>query len=197
MKLESSFSNYEYITGRTDLIPGTIFKIDPLRKIDGFIKHIANVLSEENNPEIMILKPQAPVNVAVSEIIDQGEFRKKFIGELRESTMLILPTDISWITRAIRSIRGHLDTEHPKAANFLVATKMYTTGKKGSIGNVFNEISLCGDSSDISQFYVKVRSVKSSQTLKEVEAHIKDSAVSYAEILKAGLKLVFSADLPS
>lgn len=194
MGVEDPLSNYEYLTSRTDLTPGTILKIGSLLEIDEFIRHIARVMSDENNPEIKVLKLRSPVNIAVSEIIDEGKYGKKFFGELRESTVLILPADISWLSR---TALNHLDLEQPTAVNFLVATEMHASFPDRSIGKLVNEILLCECKDIATQLYVRVRPACASQVFANIETYINTVNGRNVESFRQGLKYIYPAGLPA
>lgn len=194
MKSENPIPNYDHIRKVSDLEPGTLIGVALPHTVGDFVLHVARVISGEFNPDIVIVNPRIPPNQSISQIIDKGSFRKKFSGKLGEPTVLILPTNVSWMPK---STLMHIDLEDPRAVNFLVATRMHTTGRAESIGNVVNEILLCGDRLAMTKFYVKVRPAGVSQTLKEVEACIETSAGRYAEALREGLKHIYSAGLPS
>ncbi len=194
MKSENPIPNYDHIREVSDLEPGMLIGIALPHTVGDFVRHIAEVISGVYNPEVAIVNTGLLTNQSIQEIINQGKYREKFFGKLGESNALVLPTNTS---RMPKSTLKHIDLEHPRAVNFLVATRMDTTGRAESIGNVVNEILLCGDRLAVTQFYVKVRPAGVSQTLKEVEACIETSAGRYAEALREGLKHIYPAGLPS
>lgn len=186
---------YDQIVDKSVLGPGTLIGIGLPHTVDDFVRHIAQVISGVNNPRIDIVNSRLPSNSSIREIIDQKKLKRRFFGRLGESTALVLPTNIFWPKS--KRILKRVDSEHPRAVNFLVATRMYTTGRKESSGDVVNEIVLCGDRRNDLQFYVKVRPERVSQTLKEVAACIEALPEGYARDLRQGLGHIYPDGLPS
>ncbi len=191
MRTESPICDYDYFTIRSELIPGTLIKIGPLPCVDDFVRHMARVISGEKS-EITLVNPQPRSfhNLAIWEIIEESRFKlkKKFIGRLGESTALVLPPDVSWASKLVLK---RVDPKQPKVANFLVGTEMFTSAQQESIGNVVNEILLCGNRESATQFFVKIRMASKLHTFAGVEAHIKASTPAYAVELREGLEYIF------
>lgn len=188
---------YNHIVHQFDLNPGKIVEVQKPNSVDDFFQHISALMNGKPYCGVRIVNSEFPHSRVASHyptleaiIAESARIRHKHFGRLGNSTILALLTDPSWMPKTVPIQLDDLRQE--EAANFLIATEMYTSSQSGSIGLVINEALVCFDRIG-QESWVKMRAPSVTKILADIE----DGGNGYFQALQVGLQQIYPKGLPS
>lgn len=195
---------YTEIHRREELTPGTVLAIAE-SSLKDFTFHVGRLLINDpeftpcrvifaNQPSFTDRVPSFGPSPDLFQLINVGQYRKRFFGKLGDSVAVVLPNNASWM---LKSYQSYVDPSPDKAINFIIATGMLTTGHSLPVGTVKNELFIGLDEKYHREVYGMVRPVKRRKTLTDIDTFVNNSAESYAGALRNGLRHIYPGGLPT